>query len=155
MDKEKPFETNGFRTTQQNSSPKHDDGSTISFDVNIPLNSFSQIFSTPTRTENTVKQKLISRLIINGFSEAQANEVIKSCIHFLNEDAGRMSRKGMKSHCRLIEKPYKITWDAPANDYPPFLYNHWFDSMKPTVLKWIDKNKPQAWFREMFVSEKK
>ena len=46
---------------------------------------------------------------------------------------------------------YQITYDSPSNDYPDVIYNILFMQIKPITLKWIDDNKPMAWFRAMFI----
>ena len=82
----------------------------------------------------TVREKLESMLVANGMFESQAKEVMELAIPRLNELAG----------------DYVITFDSPSEDYPSMLYNVWYISVKPIALKWIDDNKPLAWYREMF-----
>lgn len=83
----------------------------------------------------TVKEKLINMLIKNGMFRTQAEEVLAIAIPELNKLAGG----------------YQIQFDTPATDYPLALYDQWFKTIKPIALDWIDKNKPKAWFRDMFV----
>lgn len=83
----------------------------------------------------TVREKLESMLVANGMFENQAKEVIELSIPKLNELADN----------------YTITFESPSNQYPDMIYNLWYITIKPIALKWIDDNKPMAWFREMFV----
>lgn len=83
----------------------------------------------------TVREKLESMLIANGMFENQAKEVIELSIPKLNELADH----------------YTITFESQSNQYPDMIYNLWYITIKPIALKWIDDNKPMAWFREMFV----
>jgi hypothetical protein len=83
----------------------------------------------------TVREKLESMLVANGMFEKQAKEVIELSIQKLNE----------------LADDYKITFENPSNQYPDMIYNLWYITIKQIALKWIDDNKPMAWFREMFV----
>ena len=82
----------------------------------------------------TVRQNLEARLISYGMSEEQAKEVMDLCIPMLNS----------------LIPDYHITFDAEAYIYPSISYGLWFQSMKPVALKWIEENKPMAWFKPMF-----
>ncbi len=83
----------------------------------------------------TVREKLESMLVANGMFENQAKEVIELSIPKLNE----------------LADDYTITFESPSNQYPDMIYNLWYMTIKPIALKWIDDNKPMAWFRDMFV----
>lgn len=83
----------------------------------------------------TVRTKLESMLVSNGMFENQAKEVIDLAIPKLNE----------------LANDYKITFESPDDHYPDVMYKLWFMTIKTIALKWIDENKPEAWFREMFV----
>jgi hypothetical protein len=83
----------------------------------------------------TVREKLESMLVANGMFENQAKEVIELSIPKLNE----------------LADGYKITFESASNQYPDMIYNLWYMTIKPIALKWIDDNKPKAWFRKMFV----
>lgn len=83
----------------------------------------------------TVREKLKDMLIQRGMFEDQAKEVIELSILELNKDAD----------------DYKITFDASSDVYPDGLYAAMFITIRPIALKWIDDNKPRAWFRPMFV----
>ena len=83
----------------------------------------------------TVREKLESMLVTNGMFENQAKEVVELSIPKLNE----------------LADDYTITFESPSNQYPDMIYNLWYMTIKPIALKWIDDNKPMAWFREMFV----
>lgn len=91
----------------------------------------------------TVKEKLESMLVSNGISDIQAKEVMEMAMPLLDNELG--IDEG--------EPIYKLTYDRPASEYPDFLYPILFRRLKPIALQWIDKNKPQAWFRDMFVIE--
>ncbi len=83
----------------------------------------------------TVQEKLESMLVANGMFENQAKEVMQLAMPRLNE---------------LVDD-YEISFQSQSNQYPPMIYNLWFEEVKPIALKWIDDNKPMAWFRGMFV----
>jgi len=83
----------------------------------------------------TVKEKLINMLVEYGMFEEQAKEVIELAIPKLNE----------------LADDYVITYDAPDDQYPTGVYTVWFISIKKIALQWIDENKPEAWYREMFL----
>jgi len=83
----------------------------------------------------TVKNKLINMLVNNGMFEQQATEVIELSMPELNE----------------LADDYNIKFESPSNQYPDLMYNLWYVSIKPIALKWIDDNKPMAWYREMFL----
>lgn len=46
---------------------------------------------------------------------------------------------------------YSVTWDRPSTEYPEAFYNVVFITVKRAALQWINENKPQAWFKAMFV----
>lgn len=102
--------------------------------VELFLHAFYMKFIKDKINAMTTKEKLIQILIDNGLFESQAEEVMEIAIPELNS---------------LIEN-YSITWNRPSEEYPDVIYNILFNSMKPTVLKWIEENKPQAWFKPMF-----
>jgi len=80
----------------------------------------------------TVKEKLIDLLIKKGLFESQAIEILDLSIPEL-------------------EDVYDIELDSQAETYPVICYRIFIQSMNPTALAWIDENKPNAWFREMFI----
>lgn len=43
-----------------------------------------------------------------------------------------------------------IKFNSPSDHYPDALYRTLIFLVKPIALKWIDDNKPMAWFRPMF-----
>lgn len=86
----------------------------------------------------TTKEKLIKSLVNKGMSESQAKEVIELAIPEINK----------------LSNDYSITWERPFEEYPEIMYHLWWMIIKPIALKWIDENKPMAWFREMFVTPK-
>lgn len=83
----------------------------------------------------TTREKLEYMLTQRGMYESQASKVMDMAIPELNK----------------LSDDYKITFDRPADEYPAVIYDLLFISIKPIALNWIDKNIPQAWFREMFV----
>lgn len=83
----------------------------------------------------TVKEKLEGMLIQNGMFESQAKEVMELSIPELNTLLG----------------DYKITFNTLASEYPNVIYDILFLSIKPIALKWIEANKPEAWFKPMFL----
>ena len=55
-----------------------------------------------------------------------------------------------KPELKVLSGTYDITFDRPAEEYPDAIYNVLFLVIKPIALKWIEKNKPMAWFKAMF-----
>jgi hypothetical protein len=48
------------------------------------------------------------------------------------------------------QEPYEIRWEASEDHYDDRMYNLLIHITKPVVYKWIEENKPGAWFKEMF-----
>ncbi len=99
----------------------------------------------------TVKEKLIAMFVAAGVFKSQAIEIVELAIPVLNKTAAEIN--GMKEvDGKMVPvEPYIITWDAPHQEYDDGVYKQWFASSRPVALEWIDKNKPQAWFRQLFV----
>lgn len=90
----------------------------------------------------TTREKLEGALMQMGLFNKQASAIIERCIPIIDFQSWEAA------------DGYDITWDSPAEDYPSILYNIWMATVvKKVALKWIDKNIPQAWYREMFVEE--
>lgn len=83
----------------------------------------------------TTREKLESMLIERGMSVQQANEVMDLAKPKIDEVADN----------------YEISYDRPASEYPDIIYNTLFLFIKPIALKWIEENKPLAWFKPMFI----
>jgi len=73
-------------------------------------------------------------LMSNGMSETQANEVMSEAV----------------PHLKSLDDDYTISFERAYNEYPENLYLLWYEEIKPIALKWIEENKPQAWFKPMF-----
>jgi hypothetical protein len=86
----------------------------------------------------TVKDRLKKMIEANGPSEQQSEAIMEIAMPELDKKA----------------RDYTITFDSPASDYPDLFYTIWYSAIKPIALQWIDENKPQAWFRDMFVTKK-
>ena len=101
----------------------------------------------------TVKQKLTTMFIERGMSETQAELVMAEVVPFLTMNTAEVNgtHKLHPDEEEVYINPYQITWDADSSGYPDILYTLWFCSSKPIALAWIDKNKPMAWFREIFL----
>tara|TARA_R110000796_G_scaffold38007_4_gene96001 strand:- start:102 stop:356 length:255 start_codon:yes stop_codon:yes gene_type:complete len=82
----------------------------------------------------TVRVKLENMLIKRGMSEQQVDSVMIEAIPVLQE----------------LTQGYTIDLESDGNSYPDIIYNILFDAIKPTALKWISENKPEAWFKPMF-----
>lgn len=68
------------------------------------------------------------------------------------DDAKSIMEVAMPEIDKQVEN-YKFTWDRPASEYPDVIYNVVFLSIKPIALKWIEENRPMAWFRPMFEAQ--
>lgn len=75
----------------------------------------------------TVKDYISQKFIAMGMSEEQANHSIEY----------------YKSNCETYI-------DFNAIEYDEFLMSIVFTAVKSYALEWINKNKPQAWFKPMF-----
>ncbi len=94
-----------------------------------------------------VREKLQEFLIQHGMFMDQAKEVMELAIPVLEKQAADLSETSEGENTN----PYIITWESPSESYPDALYQVWWLVIKPIALKWIDDNKPMAWFREVFV----
>ena len=79
---------------------------------------------------NTVHTEMINYLIANGMSNDQANSVIAQ------------TKKEMKGTFN--------NWGSQLDAYSLQLQNLIKLSVKQTALKWLNKNKPFAWFKPIF-----
>lgn len=84
----------------------------------------------------STKDRLIRMCFECGMFENDAKQVVESAIPDID----------------ALVSDYQITWDQPADGYPNQLYAIWFITVKEHAIKWIDKNCPQAWFREVFAN---
>ncbi len=76
----------------------------------------------------TVRKKLELMLIERGMYEDEATAVMD-----------------------IVVKQVDDKWDLPAVHYPNEFYAAMFLSyVNPAALEWIDKNAPDAWYRDMF-----
>lgn len=100
-------------------------------DINPDIESYYQ------KKTMTVRNKLENALIAKGMSNPQAVEVLDLSIPEINTK----------------ELGYKITFDSPEDAYPEVIYNVLSATITPIALRWIDENKPLAWFRPMFLPE--
>ncbi len=78
----------------------------------------------------TSREKLIEMLVANGMFETQAEEVMDMAQE--RDDMG-------------------IHWNFSHDQYADMMYPILFESIKPIALEWIEKNKPQAWYKGCFV----
>lgn len=82
----------------------------------------------------TVREKFQQMLIERGMFDTQANEVMDLAI----------------PEIQSMFDDYQITFNSPADQYPSMIYGLIFLAIKPIALKWIEENKPMAWFKPMF-----
>lgn len=80
----------------------------------------------------TFEEKIISMLIENGMWQSQTEKVLK------------IFKKSQESAFMIG------IWDHEINDYPKEMLGVIWMGVKPTALKWIDENKPEAFYRDMF-----
>ena len=78
----------------------------------------------------TVEIKMIHYLLNNGMSDSQAESVITET---------KIEMSGTFNN-----------WDSPIDAYSNQLQNLIKLSVKQTALKWLNINKPMAWFKPMF-----
>jgi len=82
----------------------------------------------------TTREKLEAKLTERGMSEQQACQVLNLAIPEIEAQTPQ----------------YQITWNGRYEDYPEVMYSIWFRILKPIALKWLETNKPLAWFLPMF-----
>lgn len=82
----------------------------------------------------TTKEKLIQMCVDNGMFEEDASKVLDIAMVEIDKDSR-----------------HNITWNRPDNEYPDALYTLLFMTVKIIALKWIDKNIPQAFYRQLFI----
>lgn len=70
-------------------------------------------------------------LVQNGMSDTQVNEVIKLATPELE----------------ILAKEHGMSLNG---EYPNIINNMVYMYVKPIALKWIEENKPMAWFKPMF-----
>ena len=75
----------------------------------------------------TVNSYILKRFVGMGMSEKQVGEVIKS-----------------------FKENSETVIDFEAQKYEGFLMSIVFTTIKQHALKWIQENKPQAWFKPSF-----
>lgn len=99
----------------------------------------------------TTQRKLLSLIMLRGMSKEQATAVLELALPVLNKTATEINGMEEIEGKMVPINPYIITWESPSYDYPQVMYAAWFEVIKPIGLEWINKNKPQAWFRDMFI----
>lgn len=81
----------------------------------------------------TFEAKMRQLLTKNGMSDSQADEVISLA----------------KADIALNDMAER--WGDDESCYPDVMANIVWIGVKSVALKWVDKNKPLAWFRPVFV----
>lgn len=85
-------------------------------------------------TGMTIKGKLRDMLVQKGMSNEQAVLVMNIALPQLQD----------------LVKSYNVNWNDTHEAFPTEVYIAWMACINPIALKWIIKNKPEAWFRPMF-----
>lgn len=80
----------------------------------------------------TVKERMIKKLIEEGLWDEDAVTILDEYI---------ADFEGVRD----------VQWNSPSVGYPAVAYSAMWISLKPYVLRWIDKNAPRAFYRETFV----
>lgn len=83
----------------------------------------------------TTRQKFEEMLYNMGVFESDASAIMDLAIPMFKE----------------MLPTYNVTWDRPATEYPEAFYNVGMITVKKAGLQWINENKPQAWFKSMFI----
>jgi len=87
------------------------------------------------REQLTLRQALEKDLYDHGFFENECSEIFA-----LFHESLRSADPYM--HDRILT--------SRVSDYPPLLPRLLFMNCAPSILKWIDANKPQHWLRGVF-----
>ena len=82
----------------------------------------------------TSKEKVIEMMTSRGMFPEQAEKVFEKVKDEVNE----------------LVPNYDFTWDRPAKEYPETIFNILWLTVKIEAYKWIEENKPMAWFKPMF-----
>ncbi len=82
----------------------------------------------------TFEQALTDKLIQHGMFDSQAKEVIE------------IAKKN-----EMFKDTMEDRWHDKIDGYPPMIMNIMWIGLKHIALEWIEQNKPQAFFRSMFV----
>jgi hypothetical protein len=85
----------------------------------------------------TIKEKLKKMITSRGMFESQFDQVFPLIEAELLSFTSRASIN-------------PIDWEDSAESYPEILYKVIWVTSSPIILKWIDENCPNAWFRPMF-----
>jgi hypothetical protein len=82
----------------------------------------------------TLRIQLEQLITSMGVSEKDAEEIVQLAIIQDNNSA-----------------ELDVKFDDDKADYPTSVLRAIYFSFKPYIIKWIDSNKPQAWYRPMFL----
>lgn len=87
----------------------------------------------------TTRQKIESVLSEMGIFESTASQIMDYAIPLIDAEMA-------------ADKTGRITWDLPADGYPPELYAALFVThINRHVLSWAESNMPLAWWQPMFL----
>jgi len=82
----------------------------------------------------TVKTRLVEMCKRKGMDEDTAIKVVNLSI----------------AKIKLRVKGYDWKWNDPVTQFPEKLYDAMFSTVKAVARKWIEENRPDAWFRGEF-----
>jgi hypothetical protein len=82
----------------------------------------------------TLRIQLEQLITSRGVSEKDAEEIVQLAI-MQDNDSSELN----------------VKFDDDKADYPTSVLRAVYFSFKPYIVKWIDQNKPQAWYRPMFL----
>jgi hypothetical protein len=82
----------------------------------------------------TVKDALLFILIINGMNDQQAQAVFNDA----------------KPKIENLLNDYSVTFESPVIEYPDVVITTIYKQIKPIALAWLNKNKPNALFKQAF-----
>ena len=86
----------------------------------------------------TFEEKAKELMISYGMFDTQADAVIALC-----KEKGEDEFPGMRDR-----------WRDDIEGYPEMLFPAIWNSIKRVALEWLEENKPEAWFKPMFMEEK-
>lgn len=85
-----------------------------------------------TTQDFTLKAALIDHMYQSGLFEQEANQVFEE---YSNQPSVQERR---------------IKWDDLVSEYPPQLLNVMIVAINASAYKWLEKNKPNHWAKDMF-----
>lgn len=86
----------------------------------------------------TTQQALEDKVYSCGVFESDAHNIVE------------LAKPIIDSFNKAHADGYEITWDRPAEEYPPELYNVLLKMVAPVAVKYAEEHRPMAWWKSVF-----